>query len=374
MKLQIIILIFLFSTIYLIQKNPDCPFHVDYIQYTKSINNFYENNIIDDNVNGKYLYVYLMSIFIMPSYILGLSIFNSLVFITALFQILLIYLFHKYTKSITKTILMATTLTFLTFLGQAETIMLASVFLLLFFINRNKPYSEFFIMIASLIRIDYAIFYLFSRNKTAIIPISITLLQWLSGMFFLSSDLGINDHIIGTLFVLLMGFGMHMFIFVRTARPNKNFKRFDFIIYVLILIFLIVFLQFPSQKVFFFPIILLFMMFDFKLKSKKAFYWIIVVLIAINVFIALYTQINRAETCTAMTFYDFSLEHNESIYFGVFQPYLDYYGKHQQPPYEYQITIDCRDKDYMIAEDWRNSQVLYMSSKFCLEPYSEFSP
>jgi len=59
----IIISIFLLFTIYLIQKNPDCPFHVDYIQYTKSINNFYENNIIDDNVNGKYLYVYLMSIF-----------------------------------------------------------------------------------------------------------------------------------------------------------------------------------------------------------------------------------------------------------------------------------------------------------------------
>lgn len=366
----ILIVIFLLSTIYLIQKNPDCPFHVDYIQYSKSINNFYENKIIDQNVNGKYIYIYLMSILLIPSYLLKLNIFNSLVLITAIFQVTIIYLFYRYTNSIIKTILMATTLTFLTFLGNAETIMLASVFLLLYFINRDKPYSEFFIMLAALIRIDYAIYYLFSRKKTAMIPIAITFLQWLSGRFFVSSDLGINTHIIGTLFVLLMGYGMHMLIFVRTARPNKNFKNFDYIIFIIIFIFLIVFLKFPSQKVFFFPIILSFMMYDFKLKPMRVFYWIIAVLIAMNVFIGLYTQINRADTCTATAFYDFSIKNNESIYFGIYQPYLNYYGKEQYPPYDYQITIECNEtKEYLIAEDWRNSQVLYMPSKFCLQEY-----
>ncbi len=366
----IIISIFLLFTIYLIQKNPDCPFHVDYVQYTKSIDNFYKQGMIQDAINGKYLFVYVMSILLTPFYILKLNLYNSLVFVTSIFQVFIIYLFYRYTKSVMKTILMATTLTFLTFLGHAETVMLGSIFLLLFFINRKKQYSEFFIMIAALVRIDYAVYYLFSRNRMAIIPISITFLQWLNGKFFMSSDLGMNTHIIGTLFVLLMGYGMHLLIFVRAAKPNINFKRYDYLAYALIMIFLIVFLKFPSQKVFFFPILLSFMMYDFKLKPKKIFYLIIGVLIAMNVSIGLYTQINRAETCTATAFYDFGMEHKESIHFGVFQPYLDHYGKSYNPPYEYQITIDCSEtNDYLIAEDWRNSQVLYMPSRFCLENY-----
>ena len=277
--LIVILFVFLLFTVYLIQKNPDCPFHIDYVQYVRSIDKFYTNNIIDSNVNGKYVYVYLISIFLYPFKLLGLNLFDSLVFITALFQLLIIYLFYKYTKSLLKTLLMVTTLTFLTFFGNIETIMFGSIFLLLYFINRSNPYSEFFIMLAALIRIDYAIYYLFSRNKKAIIPITITFLQWLNGTVFVDSDFGINTQIIGTLFVLLIGYGMHILIFAKAARPNLNFWNSDFLIFGLIMLFLIVFLQFPSQKVFFFPILLSFMLFDFKLKPKKVFYSIIGVLV-----------------------------------------------------------------------------------------------
>ena len=46
--LSVCIVLVLFNT-FLIYKNPDCPFHVDYAQYTKSINTFYEEKIIDGN-------------------------------------------------------------------------------------------------------------------------------------------------------------------------------------------------------------------------------------------------------------------------------------------------------------------------------------
>ncbi len=376
MKTNNIILIIISTTILLftshvIINNPDCPFHVDYVQYTKSINRFYDQGIIVDAINGKYLFIYFMSVLLIPVKLLGLNIFDGLVLVTALLQMIIVVLFYRYTNSILKTLLMATTLTFLTFIGHTETVMLGSVFLLLYFKYRDNKYSEYFIMIAALIRLDYAIYYLFSRNKWAIIPIGLTFLQWLSGTFFFKSDFGLNTELQSTLFIFFLSYGMHLLVFVRTAYPNKKFTKYDFICHVLIIIFLIVFLKFPSQKVFFFPVILSFMMYDFELKkSKKIFYSIVTVLIIINISIGFSTSINRLNNCTADSFYDFANKHEESIYFGVLQPYLDYYGKKSKPPYTEQITINCENNtNYLIAEDWRNGQLLYMPSKFCFEKY-----
>src|SRR3990167_2760060 len=204
--LSICLAIILFN-LFLTYKNPGCPFHVDYVQYAKSINNFYEKNVIEGNINGKHIYIYLMAVLLTPFKLLNLNLYDSMVFITGIFHALIIYIFYKYTNSMMKTLLMATTLTFLTFIGQAETAIIASVFLMLYFINRDKPYSEFFIAIASFIRIDSAIYYLFAKKWTALIPMSITFLQWLNQKQFVNSDFGLNNHPLSVLFVVIASYG-----------------------------------------------------------------------------------------------------------------------------------------------------------------------
>ena len=164
-----LILIIIFSAILLITiltivKNPNCPFHVDYVQYVKSINTVYDSKIIDDNVNGKYFYVYIMSILLVPFKLLSYNLYDGMVIITTIFLIAVTWLFYQYTKSLLKTTLMATSLTFLTLIGHAETAIIAAVPLLLFFIFRDKPWAGVFIALAALIRLDAAIFYLFARK------------------------------------------------------------------------------------------------------------------------------------------------------------------------------------------------------------------
>lgn len=358
-----LISLLLFNTA-LIFKNPDCPFHVDYVQYTKSIKNYYENKVIEGNVNGKYLYIYLMGIILTPFYLLKLNLYDSLVFITGLFQILIVFLFYKYSKSLLKTILMATTLTFLTFLGHAETVMLASVFLLLYFIHRKKPYSEFFIMLASFIRIDYAIYYLFARKKTALIPISITFLQWFNYKYFVQSDFGLNMFIIDALITLALSFGTYGILFLLLAKPKK--WNLDLFSHLFIIFFLLIFLKTPSQKVYFFPVILSFMLYDFDLRRygrfmKKHIAMFISLLIVINIVFAATIQYQRANLCTARQFNENT---PKDSFLGIYQPYLDYYNKENKGPYAYNISQSC-DKEYFLAEDWRLSQLLFTPFKFC---------
>ena len=344
----------------------NCPFHVDYIQYSKSINRFYGEGIIDGNVNGKYIYVYLMALFIMPLYAFGISTLASMIIITGLFQAILVWLFYKCTNSILKTYLMATTLTFLMFIGHPETIMLASIFMLLFFINRDKPYSEFFIMLASLIRLDFAVYYLFARKKTVILPITFTFLQWFNRKLFVDSDFGINEHILTAGLVFFLSYGTYLLLFAGLGKLKE--KNIDWMKFIGIVLFIIIFLKFPSQKIFFFPVILSFIIYDFK--EPKRFKWIITAFMLINIFGAVIMQYNRYNLCTSEAFSEYGLEHEENIHFGVFQPYLDYYGLNEEPPYAYRITQSCSGSaDYMIAEDWRNAQLFFLSYKFCLEPY-----
>src|SRR3990167_1939670 len=360
-KILFFLLFVLFiSNILLIYKNPDCPFHVDYVQYAKSIRAYYEKQIIEGNVNGKYLYIYLMGILLTPFYFFKLNLYDSLVFITGLFQLLIVYLFYKYTNSIIKTLLMATTLTFLTFLGHAETVMLGSVFLLLFFIYRDKPYSEFFIMIASFIRIDYAIYYLFSRNKTAVIPIAITFLQWLNYRYFLFSDFGVSDPLAAFLiFVMSFGFYAALILFIELKEKNL-----DWVKHIMIIAFLVFFLKFSSQKVFFFPVILAFMLYD--LRQFKYRHWLVALLLILNVAGAFTVQYQRAGLCTPKAFYEFTQLHN-GISLEIFQPYVEHYGGINQEPYSYNITQKCANTtDYFYAEDWRDSQLLFIPQKFCL--------
>ena len=357
-------------TVFFIQKNPDCPLHVDYIQYVKSINSFYETGVLSDPINGKYFYTYLMAILLTPAYLLKLNLFDGLVLITTLFQLFLIYLFWKYTYSLLKTSLMATTLTFLTFLGHAETIMLGSIFLMLYFMFRNRPWSEFFIMLAALIRIDFAIFYLFSRNKRAIIPITFTFLQWLNGSFFLHSDLGLNPNILGAVFIFFLSYGMHLLVFTRVESLNKAFYKLDCLLLFLIVVFFMVFLKFPTQKIFFFPVLLSFLMFNFD--WGKIFKWLVIPLITLNLLFAFSVQWQRASVCTPSAFYEFSINHNESIYFGVLQPYLDYHGKTYLAPYSHEIAINCKNTtDTFEGEDWRNTLLVYIPNDYCIKEYSE---
>ncbi|MBU1120925.1 hypothetical protein KJ660_03540 [Candidatus Micrarchaeota archaeon] len=344
----------------------NCPYHVDYIQYAKSIDNFYSNRIIDDNVNGKYIYVFIMGILVMPFHMQGINTFMAMIVITGLFQAILIWLFYRLTNSILKTYLMATTLTFLMFISQPETVMLSSIFMLLFFINRDKPYSEFFIMFASLIRIDFAVYYLFTRKKTAVLPMLFTFLLWLTGRYFLHSDFGINRHIFTAMLVFLLSYGAYFILFLGDARPRE--KNFDWIIHLAIVMFFMFFLKFPSQKIFFFPVMLSFIIYDFK--NTDRFKWIIIAFAMINVIMASIMLYQRESLCTAEALYEYGLKHNESIYFGVLQPYLDYYGLKEEPPFKYKITKLCDDSvDYVIVEDWRNGQLFFLSYKFCLEPF-----
>jgi len=367
--LIICISVFLFN---IILSFSGCPYHVDYIAYSNSIDGFYEYGKIDDNVNGKYVYVYVMAILITPLHLLGVNTFSSMIIITGLFQAIFIYLFFvtlrikRHTDALLKTLLMLSTLTFLMFIGQPETIMLSSIFLLLFFANRDKPYSEFFIMLASLIRIDSAIFYLFSRRKTAIIPITFTFLQWLNGRFFIHSDFGLNKHIFSAVLVFVLSYGLYFILFLGMAKRKE--KNIDWLIHLAIILFIIIFLKFPSQKVFFFPVMLSFILYDFKI--KKDYIYVVAAFMIINILLAGTMQYNRAELCTSDAFYEYGLKHTESIYFGIFQPYLDYLGLEEKPPYNSMITQACSDsEDYVIAEDWRNGQLFFLSYKFCLKEY-----
>lgn len=358
----ILIFFFLFNTLTIL-KNPDCPFHVDYIQYVKSIDRFHETGIIDDNVNGKHIYVYLMGILLTP--FRDLNLYNGMVFITGLFQVFLIYLFYHYTKSIMKTLLMTTTLTFLTFVGHAETVILSSIFLMLYFLNRNKPYSEFFITLASFIRIDSAIFFLFARKKTAIIPILITFLQWFNRSYFIQSDFGLNTVPFNAVIVFILSYGVYLILFTYLGKI-KN--KLDFITLLSIVLFLIIFLKTPSQKIFFFPVILSFMFFDFDFKKIKK--WLLWTFILINVSAGLVIQMYRVDNCTANSFSNFAEENDLHTFYGIFQPYLDYRDIQTQEPYKYQITQNCKNEsNYLIAEDWRYSQLWYNPYKFCLEEY-----
>lgn len=367
--LSFLILTILISTGFLLQKNPNCPFHVDNVQYTKSINEFYDNKILTDPINGKYFYIYGMAILLTPFKLLQLNLYDGMVIITSLFQILLVILFYRYTNSILKTILMTTTLTFLTFIGQSETVIISSVFLMLYFIFRDKPHSEWFIAMACLIRLDSAIFYLFARKRAALLPIAFTGLQWLQARTFLQSDLGFNPYPLDTLLLLLLSFGAYSVLLIGFANPKA--QRLDLAVHVVILLFLVLFLKFPTQKVFFFPVLLFFMFYDFDWRQYKKYWkWIVIPLILINIISASIILYNRADACTAANFNDFSLSSPHSIYFGVFQPYLDYYGTVEQPPYTHQVTIACGgNNDTFIAEDWRNSQLRYSPLTFCLELY-----
>lgn len=368
-----LILIIIFSAILLITiltivKNPNCPFHVDYIQYVKSINTVYDSKIIDDNVNGKYFYVYIMSILLVPFKLLSYNLYDGMVIITTIFLIVVTWLFYQYTKSLLKTILMATSLTFLTLIGHAETAIIAAVPLLLFFIFRDKPWAGVFIALAALIRLDAAVFYLFARNPWTIIPIAFTGLQWLQGKFFLHSDLGINPFPLDAFLVFFISFGFFSPLLLYFGRFKKH--KYDWFILTFILIFFIFFLKFPTQKLFLFPVILTFMFIDFDFskiwKHKKP---LLTIVIALNLILGGYTTINRINTCTPTNFHTFALEHEENIEFGIFQPYLDYHGLGTQEPYSHGISIDCANTtDYFIAEDWRNSQLRYSPIKFCLEP------
>lgn len=368
-----ICLFIILLNLFLIYKNPYCPFHVDYVQYTKSINTFYDKHIIDDNVNGKYVYVYLMAILLMPFHLIKLSIFDSLVFVTGIFQAVLLYLFYKYTNSLFKTILAATTLTFLTYIGQAETVILASIFLMLYFIFKDKPYSEFFITIASFIRLDFAVYYLFAiRKNTIYIPMAITFLQWLTYRYFLQSDFGFNKNILETLIIFLLSYGIYFLLFIFFAKMKD---KYECGIHAGIVIFFITFLNFASQKVFFFPILLSFMLYDFDFTHYKKHFkyikYIICIFVAINLLSAFATIHRRSNLCSANAFIDYGAKHNESIYFGVFESYFTYHNLPLNPPYKYQITQNCSNTtDYFIAEDWRNSQLLYMPYKFCTEKWN----
>jgi hypothetical protein len=331
-----------------------------------------------------------MGILLTPFHILNINLYTSLAIITGLFQTILIYLFYKTTKSIIKTLIVSTTLTFLTFLGSPETVILSSFFLLLYFMLRDKPYSEFFIMIASFIRIDSAIYYLFARKKTAIIPILISSLLWLNGRYFLNSDLGVNSSISNGIFIFLLSYGAYIFLlpFIRLKSDSS-----DNIAFFIIVIFFIFFLKFPSQKIFFFPVMLTFILYDFAFISDrtsptgktKAYEgnklistgnatfrkWLMPLtlsLMIINIVFASSVQLSRANQCSAYEFYRYAESHNDNIFFGVLQPFLDYYGKKENEPYQYQISQSCSNSsDYFYAEDWRNPQLLYSPYKFCLE-------
>ena len=353
-------------------KNPDCPFHVDYAQYVKSIEEFKSNGILNDGINGKYAYIFLMMVLAAPLKLLGWSLYSSIVFITSIFQVFLVILFYKYTNSLTKTILMSTTLTFLTFMGQPETVIIASFYLMLYFVYRDKPLSELFIMLASFVRIDFAVFYLFSRKRAALLPMGITGIYFIflrlltNHIYFIHSDFGINKHPISALIVFIIGYGAYLLLFV-TAKPKND--RLDLLILWVIVLFLVFFLKFPTQKVFFFPILLTFMFYDFKIKGIPI-TTLAIPLVVVNLLFAGYIHYHRLNECTPKAFNDYALSHNESAYFGVFEPYLSYYGTNESPPYKYQITINCKNAtDYFKAEDWRNAQLLYRPYKFCAEPW-----
>ena len=363
-----ICIILILMNLIIILKNPDCPFHVDYITYTNSINHFYDTRTIEGNVNGKHIYVYVMAILLTPFHYLKLNLYDSMVFVTGLFQVLLVYLFYLYTKSLLKTFLMATTLTFLTFIGHAETVILSTVFLMLYFIFRKKKYSEFFIMLASFIRLDSAIFYLFARKKTAIIPIIITLFQWLNGKFFMNSDLALNSFPFIVIFIFLFSFGAYLILLMGFIKPKNNL---DCITHAIIIAFLVFMLQMPTQKVFFFPVMLTFMLYDFNFKKiRKYLFWFIGIMVIFNLSAAIYIQSGRTDLCTQQSFYNFAVSHEQNIHFGIFKPYLDYGGTSERLPYTHQLTERCKDsEDYMMVEDWRSSQLLFMPFRLCLEPY-----
>lgn len=376
-KNNLIVLILCISVVifsfWITLKNPDCPFHVDYAQYTRTIQKFYDKQVIEGNVNGKYVYTYLMAVLLTPFHNFGFNLFNSLVFVTSLFQALLIWLFYIYIRKndfgspLPKVLLMATTLTFLTFIGHPETAMISSVFLMLYFINRSRPYSEFFIAIASFIRIDSAVYYLFARKWTALLPMSITFLQWLNKRDFVQSDLGINNAPFSVFFMVAAGYGIYLILLAYLAKPKD---KLDFAAHIFIIAFMAIFLETPSQKIFFFPTMLSFMLYDIdfpKLRKQALAFFII-----FNVMIAFSIQIVRAEHCTPKSIYEFATKYDEGIYFGVLQPYLDYYNLSEKKPFVWQLSAKCNNaKDFFIAEDWRNSQVLYWPYKFCLRQYNE---
>ena len=93
-------------------------------------------------------------------------------------------------------------------------------------------------------------------------------------------------------------------------------------------------------------------------------------LVLLNTITGISTDIRRTNLCTLTEINKYADNHNETIHFKVFQPYLDYKGKDYKPPYEYKITIDCfNSTDYFYMEDWRNAQLLFWPYKFCLEDY-----
>lgn len=310
----------------------------------------------------------MMSILTQVFTLLNLNLNQAMILVVGLFQILLVFLFYKYTESMLKTFLMVTSLTFLTFIGQPETAIVSAVFLMLYFLNRDKPYSEFFITIASLIRLDSAIFYLFVRKKTAIIPILITALQWFQKKQFVQSDFGVNQFIPQAAIGLLFGFGAYLILFIAFGKLSRKFSYFDAAIHAAIPIVLLLFLKFPSQKVFFFPIIMTFFIYDLDFRQFKKYKWyILFALMLFSLVAGVMVQFDRSNLCTQEQFYDFASHQSQSIYFGVFQPYLDYYNITYTGPYPYEISQSCSNStDHFLAEDWRNSQLFYNANRFCV--------
>ena len=153
-----------------------------------------------------------------------------------------------------------------------------------------------------------------------------------------------------------------MFLFFGFGKV-KN--KLDSITLMAIVILFVFFLKSPSQKIFFFPVLLAVYLYDFNLKYE----WVILTFAAINIIFGMFIVFERANLCTSQEIFDFAEGRNESIYFGVFQPYLDYRGMTYEPPYDYQITRNCTKKDYFIMEDWRQSQILFTPYKFCLEKW-----
>lgn len=372
-------LIFIIANI-IIMINPNCPSHVDYAQYAKSVQQFYDSHVIDANVNGKFFYIYLMSILAYPfKNVIG--ILDALVLLTAIFQVLILLLFYRITQSLQKTYIAATTLTFLTFIGNPETAIVASFFVLLYFLFRDKPYSEFFITLAAFIRLDFGVYHLFARKRTAIIPILITFLQWLSNSNnFIDSDLGINSHVTimqwilnsnnlsNAAFILFLSFGAYLFL-IPLLRDRKNTwsSNMDMLALIFIILFMIIFLKFPSQKIFFFPVLLIFILFDLDFgRLEKYSAAIIGAMLAFNLMYGIMFLYERNSTCSAREFYEFA--DGKNIFMGTFQPYADYYGWQEHKPFTYQLSQNCSEaKEYFIAEDWRNPLLTYNTYQFCAE-------
>lgn len=350
-----ILLFILFLALMIFSSINNCPFQHDYVQFYNAINHFKQTGNLNDSVNGKHLFIFIMSL--LPS-----ANYKFLVFANGALILVLIYLFYRWSKSVKTTIAVGTSFGLSFLFGTLESAVMASIFMVLYFINRNKKYSEIFILLSTFVRKDFIIYYLFSRkNKlSSYVCFLFSLSYFLIGKHIVG-DIGLNFSILYSMALVIISFGLWGYMFLEKIKIKEKSMLIKIIF---IALFMILFVRAPSTKIFLFPMILTFFVFRKSVEKipKNIYFWVVI----LSIIIISLVIVQKEVYCPNRNIVDFAYNLSHNIDMKDWAVFNDFYNKSMQEPFKYNLTLRCKDGMPFIEEvDYHYGDIAGQRRKIC---------